>query len=128
MTKRKVANKIEELEEATANDDAGDPLIVCYTVVDETPHPELTVIPYPERRPDMRSVATPNYIPEQFLQDSTLFINICDDAIGFDPHGEEVGVRACEIWDSMTEEQLQQEYEYRKEQGEPIPDILSEYE
>jgi hypothetical protein len=121
MTKRKVANKIEELE-SDSNDDSGDPLIISYSVVDETPHPELTVQPHPDTRPDMRKVATPNVIPNSRFDKSVVFIDTCKNDSG------EGWYNACELWDSMSEEQLQEEYQYRKANNEPIPEALAKYE
>ncbi len=138
MTRRSIRNKIETLESETVDDDT-DPFVVAMTNVmppeeerhadrSDSPHPELTIRRWPEKKPQSFAIATPNILPEPYRQERTLVVRSCDkkeqieDAeVGFD------GAFACELWEAMDEEQLQEEKRYREANNEPIPPFLEGY-
>jgi len=90
-----------------------------YETVDAAPRPEL-VVPDVER--GGYRTATPNALPDAYDR-PILFLT---DAVveTWDKEHREGTVPVSEVWDSMTDEDLQAEYEYRTQHGEPVPEYL----
>lgn len=133
-TKRSVESDIEQLKEQTGDDIQPMVLNLAFfehegqwPTWDESPHPELTIQPFPERKPNSLKIAVPNFIPEQFLQERCLLINTCDSPGKYTSsidEDDDAEVFACELWDALSDEDLKREKEYREENDEPIPAIL----
>lgn len=131
-TKRSLESDVEQLKDRTG-DEREPPLIFNLTSspdeVDRSdfPHPELTVQSHPEQRPDSFSLAIPKFLPEQYLGVGTLFVVSCNswEYYGADPSTER-GALACELWDALSDEDLEREKEYREENDEPMPAILED--
>ena len=136
-TKRSLESDVEQLKDRTDDGDS-DPLVLVLThfehegqwpTWDESPHPELTIKPYPERKPNSLKIAVPNHIPTEYLQKPSLMIRTCENG---ERHGLEEGnetatvVPACELWDALSDEDLKREKEYREENDEPIPALLED--
>jgi len=139
-SRRTIENKVERLEEGSGGND-GDPLIMNLASIDhagqwptkdDAKHPELVVKPYPERKPKLWDYTIPWHIPERYLQGA--FLTVCaeesHDKYGVEPGTVEthITVAVSTLWESLSDDDLRREYEYRKENGEPIPDILTDYE
>jgi len=137
-TKRSLENEVEQLKDRTDDGDS-DPLVLVLThfehegqwpTWDESPHPELTVQPYPERKPNSLKIAVPNHIPTEYLQKSTLMIRTCENGerYGLEEGNETVTVVSpCELWGALSDEDLREEYKIRKANGDPIPAVLEDY-
>lgn len=137
-TKRNIKNEVEDLK---PNDGpTEDPLVLNLTGLmhepgeqrpdrGDSPHPELTVQPWPEQRPDSFNIATPNVIPEPWRSEPTLFVHTCENAEKYRmDHMEKDSsvVTACQLWDALTEEQLREDKAIREERGEQIPSLLTD--
>jgi len=140
MTKRKIANKIDELEEDHGTDNTDCVVMNLAHVktprgkrwpdMEDSPHPDLTIKPYPEQKPNSLKVAVPTVIPEEFRTGRILFVEACaGDSTTRDGDGtpEATKTTACELWEAMSDEQLEEEHKIRQEWGEPIPDRLADY-
>jgi hypothetical protein len=137
-TKRNIKNGVEDLKEET-DDDSSEPVVFAITYfehegkrwpdMEDSPHPELTIKPFPERKPKSLKLATPNVIPEPWCNERTLFITTCENADKYllDPDTDDNGnVPACELWDALSEEQLREDKAIRKEEGDQIPPRLKD--
>lgn len=143
MTKRKISNKIDRLEEERGGGDGGRLTILHYTGVkppegeawpekEDASHPELVIQPWPEKKPRDLTIAVPNLLPERYRTVGFLIVESCkgvratrdDDAGG---GGSTTAVKACDLWDELTDEDLREEYAYRVRNDEPIPDMLLEH-
>jgi hypothetical protein len=123
-SQRELERDVDALEPEESDD--APPLVINYTTTRESPHPELTVQAW-ENKPESRSVAVPNIIPEEFQNNRILFVTTCKKAGKHHPaDGETVGPKACELWDELDENDLRKEYEIRKANDEPIPRLLEE--
>lgn len=139
-SRRKIESKVDRLEEESDHSPE-DTLVMNLASINqsgqwptkgEAKHPELIVQPHPEDRPKIWDYATPNLIPEEYLQQHYLIIcaEESHDKYGLEP-GEDRNSRTVTVrtlWDSLSEADLQREYEYRNKNSEPIPDILHRYE
>lgn len=139
MSRQKVANKIQRLEEKSGHDDS-EPLIMNLASIshpgqwptkDDARYPEYVVRPYPERRPKIWDYAIPRFIPERYLKGA--FLTVCAeescDKYGLEPqaNNRHITVSVSTLWESLSDDDLRREYEYRKENGKPVPDILADY-
>lgn len=138
-TRRQLKNEVDDL---TADDTEGErPLVVNFASLtddrgrrlprEESPHPELTVESWPDSdRHDSLKIAIPNVWPNEYPNCTMLCVYGCKsiaDTWPNDLENDENAVLACELWDKMSEAQLEHEYELRQEEGEPIPPILEPY-
>lgn len=133
-TKRSLKNDLEQLKETNSN--GNDPIIMHLTHFDhdgswpnrdESPHPELTVQPYPEFKPKSLKIAVPNLIPEAHLQGRFLSIQTCDTPSKHSPtEGDDGVVFACELWDALSDDDLEQEKEIRQENDDPMPPLFED--
>ncbi len=135
-TKRNIKNEVEDLK--PEDEDTGKTLVLnlagLYAELGEpspdredSPHPELTVQPWPEQRPKSFSIAVPKVIPEPWCNEPMLFVHNCENADRylFEENKEERNtVAACELWDALSEEQLREDKAIRKEEGDQIPPRL----
>lgn len=128
---REIERDLEKLEPAAEDNGGGTVIQMGKSLPDlsESPHPELTVRPYPQTRPDMFQIASPNVWPSAIERDAITFVDVCTSDVTETWPGDSGNdlPRACELWDAMTDEELRAEYEYRSEQGEPIPEVLEPY-
>ena len=94
---------------------------------EESPHPELTVRSFPERKPKSLKIATPNVLPEPYCNEAILTVTTCDKQHKYAPDDaeENAPVTACELWNALDEDELEREKAVREEEGEPIPDFLA---
>jgi hypothetical protein len=137
MTKRKISNKIDRLEEERGHDDGQFTLLNLAGVAppegkawpdkEDSTHPELVVQPWPERKPREITIAVPSYLPDRYSTADILIVYSCDGMCS--PRDDDRGatVNACELWEEMSDEQLHLEYEYRVENGEQVPDLLADH-
>lgn len=140
-SKRELQREVETLSEQTASTDSG-PMIMRLTYFEDdsgdvynatredSPHPELTVQPFPESRPESLTIAVPSILPEKYARRTWLFAVTCTrkDRYVADRSEDAPGcVSPCEIWDSMTEAQLREERAHRERNDEQIPAILEPY-
>ena len=139
MTKRKIANKIDELEGDRGTDNT-DCMVMNLAHVkhpngkrwpdmEDSPHPELTIKPYPEQKPNSLKIAVPTVIPEEFRTGRIIFVEACaGDSITREGDGtpDTRATTACELWEAMSDEQLEEEHKIRQERGESIPDLLAD--
>lgn len=137
-SRRNIENKVEQLEEGSDHAPE-DTLVMDIATIDqpgqwpkkeEAKYPELVVKPHPEKRPKILDYTTPNIIPERYLQEP--FLTICSegthDKHGLEPTESNNTVTVRTLWDSLSDDDLQREYEYRNSNGERIPGILANYE
>lgn len=140
-SKRELQREVETLSEQTVSTDNG-PMVMRLTYFgdkynatpsrEDSPHPELTVQPYPESRPESLAIAVPSILPEKYARRTWLFTVTCTKrdryvSEGGTPEGAPEYVPPCEIWDSMTEAQLREERAHRERNDEQIPPILEPY-
>lgn len=136
-SKRELERELEDLK--PSDDDGKGPLVFVITHVEhkegrwpdieDSPHPELTIKPFPERKSKSLKIAKPNLIPEPWCNERTLFITTCENADKYhlEPDTDDNGTApACELWDALSEEQLREEKRIREENDDPIPDILAD--
>jgi hypothetical protein len=137
-TKRNIKNEVEDLKYDDGS--TGSPLVLKLTGLmnepgeppadrDDSPHPELTVQPWPDQRPKSFSVAVPKVLPEPWRSESMLFVHNCEDGEKYRlDHMDDDNsvVTACQLWDALSEEQLREDKAIRKEQGEQIPPRLKD--
>jgi len=135
-TRRQLKNEVNDL---TGDDDGDGRIVINLTGMWEkgefsqtrgdSPHPELTTERHPDSdRHDALHLAIPSVWPSGFPTGIVL-VHACDSYTDEWPSSEERSnkILACELWDSLSEAQLEHEYELRQEQGEPIPPILEPY-
>ena len=130
-TRRKIERQVEEIEENSTTTE-GDPILINLTNFyneEESPHPELTVQPWPDKKPEELNLAVPSVIPDKYATTSPIMVVRCDEIEKFvtDNMGGSSYTTPCQLWDSLSEEQLEEEAEIRKEKGEPIPEVLTPY-
>jgi len=130
-TRRKIERQVEEIEENSTRTE-GDPLIIDLTSFrgeENSPHPELTVQAWPDKKPEDLALATPSVIPEEYATTSPIMVVRCDriEKYIIEEQSDSSYTTPCELWDLLSEEQLEEEYEHRKEHGEPIPEVLAPY-
>lgn len=126
-SKRELERELADLETADGGDH--EPMIINLTsVVGESPHPDLTVQPWPEKRPRSRRIATPNLLPDEYLTERVLSVHNCEnvDKHRADPDGDGA-VYGCELWDALSDDARGEEYRTRKANDEPIPNLLEDY-
>jgi len=136
-SRRNIANKVEQLEEKSGHT-PGDTIVMDLASInqsgqwptkEEAKYPELVVKPHPERTPKVWDYAIPYHIPDRFLQESFLIVCAEESNDKYRLDDDKSGtVMVRTLWDSLSEQTLGKEYEYRKENEQPIPDILSAYE
>ena len=137
MSRNRIENRLEDLE---PNDDGDAPAAVLnlahfdhngkWPDMEESPHPELTIKPFPERKPNSLKIAVPNILPEPYCNEAVLTVVTCDTKHKHTPEGtpeENAPVMACDLWEALSEADLEREKEIREEEGEPIPDFLARY-
>lgn len=127
-SKRNLKRDVEELVD---EDDVPQPTLVLNLTSDSEERPELVTESWPDsERHSNESVAVPNYIPKQWWTDGGILTVVSRDSwdkyLMDEPNRDGV-VFASDLWDSMTEEQLAREAEYRVENGEPLPELLKQY-
>lgn len=136
-TRREIEREVEDLN--GGDRDEYDPLVFAMTNVlpteqdelagPESVHAELTVQPFPEKKPDAYKIATPNFLPKQYARQEILFVVTCANA---DHYGADRSrsntVTACDLWEPLSEEDLRAEKRFRLKNDEPIPPLLAEYE
>ena len=135
-SKRAIEKKVDDLHRGD-NDD-GPPLVFNITYfehegrwpkMDDSPHPELTIKPFPEQKPQSLKIATPNVIPEPWCNQTTLFVHTCENADTYllkDDDGVREGsvaVPACRLWDALDDDDRRREREIEAN-GEPLPPFL----
>lgn len=136
-SKRELEREVKNLE---SDDTADAPLVFGMTTLgppgeadrEDSPHPELTVEQWPDSpRHDTLGIAIPNLIPYPYAEESMLFVESCGNRITEtwpdDPEDTDTRVRACDLWDALTEEDLGREYKLRIENDEPVPPVLERY-
>lgn len=130
-TRRSIEQRMESVADGETADRGG---IVVKTTAphprDDSPHPELTVEAYPDTDgPDGFKVATPKIWPQPYASQSVLCVEACRSDVGDTwPEPSDPPVRPCDLWDKLTDAQLREEYEIRKQHGDPIPAILDQYD
>lgn len=135
-TKRNLKNELEELKDDPGDGGGGIVIDYCNVIprgkqwpdMADSPHPELTIRPYPEKKPKTLKVAVPNLISNEYLTNGFLTVATCDksESHRIDPDADGT-MFACDLWDALTEEELEEEYLIREEEGEPIPALLEDY-
>jgi len=137
---RKSQREIERTVEQLTDDDPStrEGLIFGLTSVhgstapSDTPTPELAVEEYPDKDGfDGYKIATPYIWPEAYAGEEFVFLthsgeNVTDTWSGNDD-GNGSTIEARRLWEAMTDEELQAEYEYRTQHGEPVPEVLEPY-
>jgi hypothetical protein len=138
MSRKKIQNRIEQLEPDDAGDD-GHAFVLDMAYFEhegtwpdgeDSPHPELTVKPHPEQKPNSLKIATPNILPEPYRNEAFVTIVGCSTKHKHIPESvpkENAPPTACELWNALDEDDLRREKAIREEEGEPIPDVLAEY-
>jgi len=122
-SKRELTREVDNLR--PEDDDTGAGLVLNLTnVVDTSPHPELTVQPWPEAKPQSRKIAVPKVIPEKFSE-NIIIVEMCGDKAPRGAGGDKDGLFACDLWEELTDEQLREEYEIRQAENDPIPEYLA---
>ncbi|APX97556.1 hypothetical protein [Natronorubrum daqingense] len=126
-TKRSIKNDVEDLKSREGVD--SDPLVCVLTHCDgeDSPHPELTIQPHPEQKPQSHRIAVPILKSVEYLEERWFTVHTCENAEKFGLHttgNDDSTVTACELWDALTDDDLEREKELRKERDEPIPPIL----
>ena len=137
---RKSQRELEKTIEQLTDDDSStrEGLVFGLTTVhgstdpSDTPTPELAVEAYPDKDGfDDYAIAIPYIWPEAYAGEEFVFLihsgeNVTDT---WDDHsdGDDGTIEACRLWDAMTDEELQAEYEYRTDHGEPVPEYLEQY-
>lgn len=121
-SKREIERELDKFDRGS-DDEIGIILNLTWSGFDleESPHPELTVQQWPDERPDSYSIAVPNVMPDAHTPDGgVLTVSGCKTAerrLSDAPF-------ACDLWDSLTEEQLREEKRIREENDDPLPPIL----
>lgn len=100
---------------------------------EDSPHPDLTVEAWPHTPGENGlQLAVPNVVPQSYASRSYLVVESCDgcttDTWPDTDEDEDAAVPACELWEAMTEADLEEEYAHRKANNEPIPERLAHYE
>ena len=136
-SKREIERELEELTGDSHDDAPTSILNLAYFEHDgkwpdmeESPHPELTIKPFPERKPNSLKIAVPNILPEPYCNQSRLTVVTCDTTHKHTPEGipkENAPIPACDLWEALSEADLEREKEIREEEGEPLPELLAEY-
>lgn len=125
-TKRSIENEVKDLK--TNEGSNTDPLICVLTLCDEdeSPHPELTVQPHPEQKPRSYKVAVPKLLTDEYRKRRWLTVTTCENGekFGLDESGK--AVTACELWNALSDDDLEREKEIRQENNEPIPPLLED--
>jgi hypothetical protein len=138
-SKRDIERKVENLDDGEG--DGGPPRVLIMThigdwengnrpTIDDSPHPKLTVKPWPEQKPNSLKIATPKVIPEPWCYESTLFVHTCENGEKylFDRNLEESNtVAACQLWEGLDEADLREDVKIRQENDDPIPPFLEGY-
>lgn len=134
-SKREIERDVADLK---PQDDGTGPIVfhlthVTYTGkqwpdMSDSPHPELTVRPRPEQSPQTLKIAVPKLLPREHLGEDILFITTCENGGRYCPNGDDSGVHACDLWGALDDEDRREEYRVRKEQDDPIPPILDDYD
>ena len=138
-TKRQVENELEDLTDDDTEE--REPVIMKLTSLtddrgrslprEESPHPELTVESHPDSdRHDTLSIAIPKVWPNGYPDVGILTVYGCKSIPQTWPNdleNSENAVLACELWDELSNSDLEDEYAVRQERGEPIPPILEPY-
>jgi len=140
MSRKRIENRIEDLEPEQSDDDAA-PLMISMTHItepggveptyDNSPHPELTVPQHQGTSAETLVIATPNVIPEPYCNESILSVCSCTNEENHNAdwmNDEQRPILACELWDALSDEQLTEERQIREANDEPIPEVLAEYE
>ena len=135
-TRRQIENGVDDLK---SDESGGRPLVVNHTGMWEkgkipnnreaSPHPELTTQRHPNsEQHNSLHLAIPNVWPSGFPS-GIVFVYACNSHADKWPKSEDESnkIYACKLWDALDETQLKQEYELRKENGEPIPPLLEDY-
>ncbi len=130
-TRRQIERQVEKIEESTKAA-GGEPLLINLTTVhseEEAPHPELVVQRWPDKKPEELALAVPSVIPDKHATASPIMVVPCNKIEKFviPEQPDSSYTTPCELWDSMSEEQLQEEHQHRKEHGEQIPEVLAPY-
>jgi len=133
-SQREIERDIEQLD--TSDEKPGGILFGMTTIShegppEESPHPELTVEEYPDSSyHDTYCIATPNVWPERYIGPPISLVYACDNTVmemwGGEYPDHDNWVTACELWDLLTEEELQAEYEYRTDNDEQMPPLLAD--
>ena len=136
-SKRELERELEELSDGAGDDAPTSVLDVAYfshegrwADMEESPHPELTIQPFPEQKPKSLKIAVPKRLPEPYCDQRHLTVATCDTKHKHTPDGtpeENAPVPACDLWKELDEADLEREKEIREEEGEPIPDFLTGY-
>jgi len=139
MSRKRIENRIEDLEPEQSDDDAA-PLMISMTHItepggveptyDNSPHPELTVPQHQGTSAETLVIATPNVIPEPYCNESILSVCSCTNEEKHNAdwmNDEQRPVLACELWEALDEADLEREKKIREEEGEPIPELLLGY-
>jgi len=140
MSRKKIQSRIDDLEPAQSDDDAEQMVIAMTSIrepgmenvtVADSPHPELTIRQYQGMEAETLAIATPNVIPEPYCNESILSVCSCKNENGHDAdwmNDEQRPTYACELWDALDDKQLIEERQIRERNGEPIPEVLAQYE
>lgn len=131
-TKRQIERDIDDLDD---DDDRSEPPLIftmTHVMGDDTPHPELTVESWPDSdRHDTKSIAVPNRYPPEYLEKPVLLVESCSNRVtdtwDGEPEDDDIRVRACTLWDALSEEDLKEEKRLREENDDPIPPLLEDY-
>ena len=137
-TRRQLKNEVNDL---TGDDDGDGRIVINLTGMWEkgefsqtrgdSPHPELTTERHPDSdRHDTLSIAIPKVWPNGYPDVGILTVYGCESIPQTWPNdleNSENAVLACELWDELSDSDLEDEYAVRQERGEPIPPILEPY-